>query len=53
MLWMLLVLSGCGAVKKAVNLSTSYEEHYESSEEQLKDKVLTERWQAKGCPDER
>ncbi len=48
MLWMLLVLSGCGAVKKAVNLSTSYEEHYESSEEQLKDKVLTERWQAKG-----
>ena len=35
-------------VDKTVNLSTSYENHYENNEEELKDKVLTDRWQAKG-----
>lgn len=44
---MLAVLPGCGMLDKARNLDTAYAQHYNKNESDLKEKVLSDKWQSK------
>ena len=46
---LMMILPGCGAVDRVVNLSTSYDTHFEQNEFEIKDKTLTSRWQTKAA----
>ena len=46
---LMMILPGCGAADRVVNLSTSYDTHFEQNEFEIKDKTLTSRWQTKAA----